>query len=143
MKVLPTALLRPVLMGSAFLGAALLVAAPTFAIAQNYGRVTAYNAETLRTYNQDGSRRDAAMPRADLPQTPTTIVAVQSGRVGVRGRDNSTIFLRGLDIDFELNDAGRAQTACRPVASANRAGGAVVAGTRAGGGSSTDCSTGN
>jgi len=120
--------------------ASFIALAPVSTQAQTLGRITAYHADPLRTYDADGGRISAATPRSNFPATPTPIVAVRpGGRIGVTDNTGQVVFLRGIDVDFELNDAGRALTECRPVGSSNRASGAVVVGTRAGGGSSTDC----
>lgn len=125
------------------LAGAVLIAPLTPALAQTLGVVRAYNAETLRTYRADGSRLSPATPRSDLPPLPTPIVDIQpGGRIGISTGGSEPIYLRGLDIDFELNEAGRELSSCRPVTASNRAAGSVAVGTRAGGGSSTDCIAG-
>lgn len=124
----------------ALVSGAILASSPIAALAQTLGQVTAYNDATLRTYNPDGGRRSTATPISELATTPTAIVDIQSGgRIGINDRNGQRVFVRGMDVDFELNDLGRARAGCQPVTSANRAAGAVVAGQRAGGGSSTDC----
>lgn len=124
----------------ALISGAILASTPIAALAQTLGQVTAYNDATLRTYNPDGGRRSATTPISDLAAPPTAIVDIQSGgRIGIVDRNGQRVFVRGMDVDFTLNELGRARAGCQPVASANRPAGAVVAGQRAGGGSSTDC----
>lgn len=127
----------------ALISGAILASVPFAGMAQTLGQVTAYNDTTLRTYNPDGGRRSSATPVSELISPPTAIVDIQSGgRIGIIDRNGQRVFVRGMDVDFELNDLGRARAGCQPVASANRPAGAVVAGQRAGGGSSTDCAAG-
>jgi hypothetical protein len=127
----------------ALVSSAFLAATPAGTQAQTFGRVTAYNADSLRTYNADGGRRSPGTPASQLPNPPIAIVDIQpGGRIGIVNRGNERIYVRGMDVEFELNDAGRELAGCRPVVSNNRAAGTVVAGTRAGGGSSTDCIAG-
>lgn len=122
----------------------LLLATPGLALAQNYGQVTRYNADTFRTYGQDGGRLSIATPVSDLPGLPATIRDVQpNGRLGILAADGQLIFVRGMDVEFTLNAAGQERIVCRPTTSNNRAAGAIITGQRAGGGSSADCLVGS
>jgi len=118
--------------------ALIALAGPAFAQIP-LGAITAYKPEMLRVYSQTGVRLDGQRSRADLPPLPTTIVAIgDGGQLGVRS-GNTNIFLRGMDVDFTLNEAGRARIGCSQVSAGVRPQGAVVPGPRAGGGSSDDC----
>lgn len=104
----------------------------------SFGTITAYNGEMLRTYTATGVVL-GERPRSELPALPTAIVAIGAGRrLGVR-LGTTTVFLRGRDVAFALNEAGQDEIACSEVAAGARSAGSLVAGPRVGGGGSQDC----
>lgn len=104
----------------------------------NYGRITAYNRPTIRLYDANGRTLDQ-MSRGDMPANATIVDMRSGGGLGII-MDGEVVYVRGIDVDFELNQAGSAR--CTPAGSSTRAEGQISTGTYAGGGSSTDCRLG-
>lgn len=121
--------------------AALTLSLPLDVMAQgtgNYGRITAYNRPQIRLYDADG-RAAGRMERGDLPANATIVDIRPGGGLGII-LDGEVFYIRGIDVEFELNAAGSAR--CSPASSSTRAEGQISTGTYAGGGSSTDCRLG-
>ncbi|WP_296817751.1 hypothetical protein [Brevundimonas sp.] len=121
--------------------AALLAATPAFVQAQDtvLGRVTAYNRAELRAFDSDGRPLGQPIRSRDLPANAPIVALRPGGGVGIR-HGGQIIFLRGIDVEFQLNESGSAQ--CLAASGATRESGAISTGTYAGGGSSRDCRLG-
>lgn len=104
----------------------------------NFGRITAYNRPTIRLYDANGRALDQ-IPRNNMPANATIVDMRSGGGLGII-MDGEVVYLRGIDVEFELNQAGSAR--CAPASSSTRAEGQISTGTYAGGGSSTDCRLG-
>lgn len=122
--------------------AALVIAGPLPAVAQtatgNYGRITAYNRAQIRVFDAEG-RALERMDRGDLPANAVIVDIRPGGGLGILV-DGSVVYVRGIDVEFDLNEAGAAR--CAPASGAGRAEGQISTGTYAGGGASTDCRLG-
>lgn len=120
--------------------AAVLVAAPLAAAAQdgNFGRVTRYNREQVRLFNADGTSAGRA-DRDDLPANATIVDIRPGGGLGIQ-HGGRVVYVRGIDVEFQLNEAGSAR--CASAGGGQRADGDLSTGTYAGGGSSQDCRIG-
>ncbi len=103
------------------------------------GRVTAYNRAELRGFDAEGQALPERLRSRDLPANAPIVALRPGGGVGIR-HGGQIIYLRGIDVEFELNDAGSAQ--CLAAGGATRESGAISTGTYAGGGSSRDCRLG-
>ena len=121
---------------------ALAVCGPLEAFAQtatgNLGRITAYNRTQIRLFDANGRSVDT-VSRGDLPANATIVDIRPGGGLGII-IDGDVVYVRGIDVEFDLNDAGTAR--CAPASSSTRAEGQISTGTYAGGGSSTDCRLG-
>ena len=100
------------------------------------GRVVRYKVAEVRTYSTDGRPTGERVAASQLPAGAEIVEARSSGLIGIR-TPRGVVYLRGIDLDFQLHNAPA--EVCRPVAVAGRSSGSVVAGTTAGGGSSRDC----
>lgn len=119
---------------------AIVVAGPIEAMAQtgDFGRITAYNRPQIRLFDANGRAVDT-VPRGDLPANATIVDIRPGGGLGIRV-GGEVVYVRGIDVEFDLNDAGSAR--CAPASSSTRAEGQISTGTYAGGGASTDCRLG-
>lgn len=119
---------------------ALVVAGPIEAAAQtgNFGRITAYNRSQIRLFDANG-RSIETVRRGDLPANATIVDIRPGGGLGIV-LDGDVVYVRGIDVEFDLNEAGSAR--CAPASSSTRAEGQISTGTYAGGGASTDCRLG-
>jgi hypothetical protein len=127
----------------AAIGALLFTALPDPAQAQpqtgNYGRIVSYNRPTIRLYDADG-RLQETVPRDEMSRNITIVDIRSGGGLGIIF-ENRVLYVRGIDVEFELNNSGVA--ACNSAGAAQqRAEGAMSTGTYAGGGSSRDCRVG-
>lgn len=120
--------------------AALCLCTPLEAAAQtgNFGRITAYNRPQIRLFDANG-RAVETVPRGDLPANATIVDIRPGGGLGIQ-LDGTVVYVRGIDVEFDLNEAGSAR--CTPASSSTRAEGQISTGTYAGGGASTDCRLG-
>ena len=127
----------------AAVGAVLLASSPAPIEAQtqtgNYGRIVSYNRPAIRLYDANGRLQETVRREEMTPNI--TIVDIRSGGgLGVifEGR---VLYVRGIDVEFELNSSGTAR--CNSAGGGQqRAEGAMSTGTYAGGGSSRDCRVG-
>ncbi|HRH20299.1 MAG TPA: hypothetical protein PLE81_06620 [Brevundimonas sp.] len=131
----------------AVVGAVLLTASPDPVQAQtqsqaqtgNYGRIVSYNRPSIRLYDANG-RLQETVPRNQMSRDITIVDIRSGGGLGIIF-ENRLLYVRGIDVQFELNNSGVA--ACNAASGAQqRAEGAMSTGTYAGGGSSRDCRVG-
>ena len=123
------------------LAALVAVSVPAVVQAQDtvLGRITAYNRPELRAFDADGRPLSERIRSSSLPANAPIVALRPGGGVGIR-HGGQIVYLRGIDVEFELNDAGTAQ--CLAAGGATRESGAISTGTYAGGGSSRDCRLG-
>lgn len=124
----------------ALLTSAALLAVPAVVQAQEaLGVITAYKRDSLRAFDAEGRPLPAPVRASDLPANAPIVATLPGGGLGVR-HNGQVIYLRGIDVDFQLTggDAER----CLATTSAARPDGALSTGTHAGGGTSRDCRVG-
>ena len=129
---------RLLLLAFAILAMGLPIQATAQTATGNFGRITAYNRPQIRLFDADG-RALERVDRGDLPDNATIVDIRPGGGLGIL-IDGSVVYIRGIDVEFELNAAGTAR--CAPTSGSARAEGQISTGTYAGGGSSTDCRLG-
>lgn len=107
------------------------------AVAQDaIGRVIRYRVAEVRLYDETGRPTGERRAASQLPAGADILEARSGGLIAIRTAAGP-VYLRGIDVEFQLNNA--VGEVCRPVVVPGRGAGTVTAGTNAGGGSSRDC----